>query len=261
MRLAIDPDPQAGAFFDLDNTLMRGHSLFLLARGLYRRGFFSRRQVARFALAQARFRLYGREEAHEIDALRETALSFVAGQQVDDLRRIGNEIYQESIANSLWEETMSLAQQHIQAGQRVWLVTATPIEVAELLASKLGLTGALGTVAEMQDGRYTGQLVGPILHGQAKADAVKTLATQEGFDLSKCSAYSDSSNDMPLLSIVGYPCAINPDGKLKRHAKANGWRIHDFRSGRRFAKLMGPFVALGGAIMGGIWRRKRKPTE
>lgn len=239
---------------------MRGSSLFLLARGLYRRGFFNRRQVLRFGLAQARFRLSGRERHEEIEALRETALTFVQGHAVDDLRGIGHEIYDESIADSLWEQTMSLAHQHLDAGQRVWLVTATPIEIAQVLADHLGLTGALGTVAESVDGRYTGRLVGPLLHGAAKADAVAQLAYREGLDLAKCSAYSDSSNDIPLLSIVGFPCAINPDGRLKRYAKESGWRIHDFRSGRRTAKVAGPLIAATGALAGGIWRKKRRPS-
>lgn len=260
VRPAIDPDPQRGAFFDLDNTMMRGSSLFLLARGLYRRGFFSRRQVIRFALAQARFRLQGRERTHEIDALRETALSFVEGHSAAELRAIGQEIFDESMSGSLWAQTIELAQDHLDAGQRVWLVTATPVEVAEVLAERLGLTGALGTIAESIDGRYTGRLSGPLLHGAAKAEAVVALAESEGLDLSKCAAYSDSSNDIPLLSIVGYPCAINPDAALKRYARKAGWRVHDFRSARRAAKIAAPAVAIGGAIMGGVWR-KRKPNE
>lgn len=261
MRPAIDPDPQAGAFFDLDNTLMRGSSLFLLARGLYKRGYFSKQQVIRFALAQARFRIRGREKAQEIEAIRETALSFVQGHSAEELRLIGTEIYDESMAHSLWTQTISLAYEHLDAGQRVWLVTATPVEVAEELAKRLGLTGALGTIAEQVEGRYTGRLVGTLLHGAAKADAVRELATREGLDLSRCSAYSDSSNDIPLLSLVGYPCAINPDGPLRRYARKRGWRIHDFRSARRAARLASPFLAIGGAVMGGIWRKGRKGSR
>lgn len=240
---------------------MRGSSLFLLARGLYKRGYFTRRQVIRFALAQARFRLRGREKAQEIEAIRETALSFVQGHSAAELRAIGSEIYEESMAHSLWSQTMSLAYDHLQAGEPVWLVTATPVEVAEVLARRLGLTGALGTVAEQVEGRYTGRLVGTLLHGSAKADAVQELARREGLDLDHCSAYSDSSNDIPLLSLVGKPCAINPDGPLRRYARKSGWPVHDFRSARRAAKLASPFLAIGGAVMGGIWRNKRRQAK
>ena len=75
-----------------------------------------------------------------------------------------------------------------------------------------------------------------MLHGPAKAEAVTALAEQEGLDLSRCSAYSDSSNDLPMLSLVGDPCAVNPDGKLREHARQQGWRIRDYRTGRKAAK-------------------------
>lgn len=252
----MDVDAQAAAFFDLDNTLMRGSSLFLLARGLYRRGFFTARQVLGFAVQQARFRIFGNEHSAEIDALRSAALAFVAGHEVADLIELGDEIFDESIHDALWNQTIALAEAHLDAGQRVWLVTAAPVEAAGVIARRLGLTGALGTVAETSEGRYTGTLVGDLLHGPAKAQAVAALASTEGLDLARCSAYSDSSNDLPLLELVGYPCAINPDRRLRRTAKARGWRIHDFRSGRRAAKVATP--ALGAWVALRALRSRRR---
>jgi len=255
---ALDVDQQAAAFFDLDNTLMRGSSLFLLARGLYRRGFFTAGQVFGFALQQARFRWYGSERTGEIDALRAAALTFVSGHRVEELFELGNEIFDESIHDALWNQTIALADEHLAAGQRVWLVTAAPIEAAQVIAERLGLTGALGTIAEQSDGCYTGQLVGDLLHGPAKAQAVAALASTEGLDLARCSAYSDSSNDLPLLELVGFPCAINPDRALRRHARARGWRIHDFRSARRLARISAPVV--GAALALRAFRSKRRAT-
>ena len=89
---------------------------------------------------------------------------------------------------------------HLDAGQQVWLVTATPYELAATIAKRLGLTGALGTVAESIDGVFTGRLVGDILHGTGKAHAVRSLAIREGLNLRRCTAYSDSFNDVPMLS-------------------------------------------------------------
>ena len=102
----------------------------------------------------------------------------------------------------------------------------------EVLRNRLGLTGALGTVSEIEDGVYTGRLVGSALHGKAKADAVRALADREGLDLVRCAAYSDSANDVPMLSIVGRAVAVNPDGALRKHARAVGWEIHDYRRTR-----------------------------
>ena len=153
------------------------------------------------------------ENLDNVHEARETALSFAAGHTVAELTTIGEEVFDEVMAAKVWPGTRALAQMHLDAGQRVWLVTATPVEVAGVIARRLGLTGALGTVAETGDGVYTGRLVGEILHGEAKAEAVRALAEREGLDLAGCSAYSDSANDIPLLSMVGQPCAINPDGR------------------------------------------------
>ena len=110
----------------------------------------------------------------------------------------------------------------------------------------------MGTVAEHVDGVYTGQLVGDLLHGPAKAEAIKALAAREGLDLARCSAYSDSSNDLPMLSLVGDPCAINPDARLRAHARAHGWRIHDYRTGRKAARVGFLGAAVAGAVTGAV---------
>lgn len=239
---------KSAAFFDVDNTLSRGSTLFLVARGLARRGFFSTRMVFKFALAQVRFRLSGKEKAKEIANIRQAALIFVRGHKTSELTEIAEEIYDESISNSLWAGTVALAKEHLAAGRQVWLVTASPLEVGEVIARRLGFTGALGSIAESVDGVYTGELVGELLHGAAKAAAVERLARESGLDLAECYAYSDSANDLPLLAAVGHPCVINPDVKLRRHAKANSWPIVDYRRARRVARLAAPVVAGVGAL-------------
>src|SRR5215475_14158174 len=231
------PDPSAGAFFDVDNTLMRGASIYHFARGLAARKMFGPRDLVKMAIGQVIFRARGAEDADRIDAAREAALAFVAGHKVADIALLGEEIYDDTMADRIWEGSRELTQAHLYAGQRVWLVTATPVELAEILARRLGLTGALGTVAEESDGVYTGRLVGGLLHGEAKAAAIRTLASQEGLDLAQCSAYSDSANDMPMLELVGHPSVVNPDADLLRAARERGWPVHEFRSARR-ATLM-----------------------
>ncbi len=143
---------------------MRGASIFHLARGLYARDFFSLRDIAGFAWQQLSFIARG-ENLEHIDQIQAKALGFIAGHSVAELRAVGEEVFDEIMATKIWPGTKALAQMHLDAGQRVWLVTATPVEVAEVIAHRLGLTGALGTVAEHVDGVYTGRLVGSLLHG------------------------------------------------------------------------------------------------
>ena len=246
------PDPGAAAFFDVDNTLMRGASIYHFARGLAARKMFGPGDLVRLAWGQLAFRLRGAENSDHIDAAREAALAFVAGHRVADIVALGEEIYDDTMADRIWEGARELTQQHLQAGQRVWLVTATPVELANILARRLGLTGALGTVAETAGGVYTGRLVGGLLHGQAKAAAITALAEREGLDLSRSSAYSDSANDLPMLELVGHPSVVNPDADLLREARSKNWPVHDFRSGRRATLMALPLAAGAGAVAGGM---------
>jgi len=248
--MEIPPDPTAAAFFDVDNTVMQGASIFHLAKGLHRRKFFTTREIVGAAWKQAYFRVVGVEDPEHVAEARASALAFIAGHSVHELEELGEEIFDEAMAHRIWPGTRALTQLHLDQGQRVWLVTAAPIEIATIIARRLGLTGALGTVSEHVDGVYTGRLVGEMLHGPAKAEAVKALAEREGLDLSRCSAYSDSVNDLPMLSIVGDPCAINPDSRLRDHARANGWRIRDYRTGRKAARAGLVAAGLAGAATG-----------
>ncbi len=264
--LHVPPDPTAAAFFDLDNTMMIGASIYHFARGLAARKYFTTRDLLRFARQQVAFRLGTGESRGGMLQAREAALAFVVGMRVDEIAVLGEEIYDELMAERIWAGTRALAQQHLDAGQRVWLVTATPVELASVIAGRLTLTGALGTVAENVDGVYTGRLVGEPLHGPAKAAAVKALAERERLDLARCSAYSDSCNDIPMLSLVGHPVAINPDSDLRREAKRRGWEIRDFRTGRKAAIYAIPTAAGMGAVAGGVvagvaLRRRRGGTK
>jgi HAD superfamily hydrolase (TIGR01490 family) len=248
--LETPPDPTAAAFFDVDNTIIQGASIFHLARGLHRRQFFTTREILGAAWKQAYFRVIGIEDPAHVAEARSSALAFIKGHTVEELEAIGEEIFDETMAERIWPGTRALAQMHLDQGQRVWLVTAAPVEIARTIAHRLGLTGALGTVAEHVDGVYTGRLVGEMLHGPAKAVAVRELAALEGLDLSRCSAYSDSHNDLPMLTLVGDPCVINPDSRLREHAREQGWRIRDYRTGRKAAKI-GLFSAgVAGAATG-----------
>ncbi|BBZ65697.1 MAG: HAD-IB family hydrolase [Mycolicibacterium insubricum] len=244
-------DLTAAAFFDVDNTLVQGSSLVHFARGLAARKYFTYADVAKFVFAQAKFQLTGRENSDDVAEGRRKALAFIEGRPTSELTEAGEQIYDEIIADKIWSGTRAMAQMHLDAGQQVWLVTATPYELAEIIARRLGLTGALGTVAESVDGVFTGRLVGEILHGPGKAHAVRALAIREGLNLRRCTAYSDSYNDVPMLNLVGTAVAINPDGDLREYARARGWEVRDFRTARKAARIGVPSaLALGAA--GGV---------
>ncbi|MFG2103086.1 HAD family hydrolase [Micromonospora echinaurantiaca] len=247
-----EPDPTAAAFFDVDNTMMQGASIYWFARGLAARKYFTTSDLVRFAWQQLRFRLLATEHAGDMSQAKEAALAFIEGWRVEDVERLTEEIFDELMAPRIWSGTRRLAQRHLDAGERVWLVSAAPVEIGRVIAARLGLTGAIGTVAEIVDGAYTGRLVGDLMHGPAKAEAIAQLAAVEGLDLSRCAAYSDSSNDLPMLSAVGRAVAVNPDGTLLRQARQQGWEVRDFRTGRRAVKIAVPSTAAAGLVAGAV---------
>jgi HAD superfamily hydrolase (TIGR01490 family) len=244
------------AFFDLDNTILQGSSLYFLGRGMYRRGYFTKHDIANFMLANLRFRLRG-EDAVEIDKFRDAAQVFIAGHKVDDLQNLASEVYDQYVSPALWKGTIDIANQHLANGDEVWLVTATPKEMAEFIAERLGFTGALGTRAEIANGIYTGQLCGAVLHGKEKALAIRELAKEHNFDLPNSFAYSDSHHDIPLLEAVGNPRAINPDTLLQIRAIRDHWPIHDYRRARALKAFFGPIAAKGLSIVAFFAPRKR----
>lgn len=246
------PDPAAGAFFDVDNTIMRGASIYYLARGLAARKMIRPRDIALMLGGQLVFQLRGVENSDQIDAVRNAALAFVAGARVEHMVRLCEEIYDDGIADRIWDGARELTRRYLSAGQRVWLVTATPVELANVIARRLCLTGALGTVAETAGGVYTGRLRGGLLHGEAKAVAIRALAKREGLELSRCAAYSDSSNDLPMLRVVGYPNVVNPDARLRIEARRRGWPMYEFRPNRRVTVVALPVAAGAGAVAGGM---------
>jgi HAD superfamily hydrolase (TIGR01490 family) len=238
------------AFFDLDKTLIPGSSLFLLARGLYERDIFRVRDILRFAWGQAMFRLAGERERGM--AMSQTStLEFVTGRSQHELKEWGREIVEERILPRVYEDIVTVVDSHRDRGDLTFLVTAAPIELAETIAEALDMTGAIGTVSELDGGGfYTGRLVGPIMHGDEKAKAAAETAAQHGIDLMECAAYSDSINDLPLLESVGFPHAVNPDSELRRIALARGWSMHELRT-RRKALLIGIPAGLGGVTLFG----------
>ncbi len=221
------------AFFDLDNTLIPGSSLYLLARGLHEREVCGTQDILRFAYQQAVFRLARVERSAALKTSREAALEIVQGRYRPDMQAIAEGISDQRILPRVYPEIAELIRGHGQVGDLTFIATAAPAELAQILAQRLGMTGGLGTSAEVDGAqRYSGRLGGSVLHGVAKAEAVAAHAERTGIDLSVSVAYSDSISDLPLLELVGRAEVVNPDRKLRQVADARGWPVREVRTVR-----------------------------
>jgi HAD superfamily hydrolase (TIGR01490 family) len=220
------PDEKGAAFFDLDRTLIAGSSSFQFGRAAYKAGMLSRRDIARDAWENLKFRLNGSTDA-TTDAVRERVGKMLAGAKVRDLQRLSSSVLA-GVLPRLYPEMLTLAYAHQDAGRPIFICTAAAQEMAELMAVVLTFDGAVGSVAEVVDGVYTGREGGPFNYREGKAQAIRELAEREDIDLGASYAYSDSESDLPMLRLVGHPVAVNPDAELARVAREEGWEIMRF---------------------------------
>lgn len=215
------------AFFDLDKTVIAKASLLAYGSTLHREGFISRRDVARAAVGQVVFRLFGADDAR-MAKVREASLRMARGWDQAHLRALVVDTLPEVIEPLVYDEALQLLREHRRAGRRVYLVSSAPAEIVDPLAEHVGAHGAIATRAEIDEhGRYTGE-VAFYAAGPAKADAIRALAAREGIDLTASYAYSDSATDLPMLETVGHPVAVNPDRELRRVAATRAWEIRSF---------------------------------
>lgn len=216
----------AAAFFDLDRTLMSGASAFYFAKAAYREGMLPLPRLLSDAGSAVMFRLLGASD-EKSEALRDRLLASVAGTPYDELARFVPGVVEE-LLEKVRPEAQALVDMHMEAGRDVWIISASPVEVVAELATALGMTGGLGTESEIVEGVYTGRLAAPFCYGEGKAERMRKLAAERGYDLHKCYAYSDSASDLPMMLLVGHPVAVNPDRPLLAVAHRRGWPIVEF---------------------------------
>jgi HAD superfamily hydrolase (TIGR01490 family) len=218
----------AAAFFDLDRTLIRRSSVLALAGTFRRRGLISRLDLVKSALWQVLFVLRG-ASAERVRSAAEDGMKILNGFSVAEMQHLVGDSMETVLRPLVYEEPLRLVERHRARGERVYIVSATLQEIVQHIADDLGFDGAIGSTCEIVDGVYTGRTL-RAAHGAGKADALRELAADEGFDLAESTAYSDSYSDVPFLEAVGHPVAANPDRKLRRIAVERGWPVVDFAS-------------------------------
>ena len=224
-----EPQPKIeAAFFDVDNTLVRGSTSIIFGKVAFAGGAIKRRDIWRFMFEQMMFIRRG-ERNDKMAGFKDRALSLTKGQSAEVLEKLIDQVYESEIKPRLWPETVAALKNHLAEGREVWLITAAPVELAQAIADDLGATGALGTIVGKENGVLTGTLIGEPLHGKAKRKAARKLAKERHISLKRSWAYSDSVNDLPLLTLVKHAVAVNPDKVLARYAEAAGWDILRFK--------------------------------
>ncbi len=244
----------SAAFFDLDRTLISGSSAFTLAIQARKAGLVPTHEFVRDAGGALAFKLFGASDDTS-NEVRKRILGAVTGLRQADLQGINADILPRLI-DRVRPEAKRLLERHRRAGRDTFIVSAAPQEIVEPLAHALGMTSGIGTRGVIDNGVYTGELDGPFCYGEGKVEAMQSLASWNNYDLAQSYAYSDSASDLPMLEAVGHPVAVNPDSKLERHARRNGWPIVIFSQRtksvirRTLSGVATAGVGVGGFVLG-----------
>jgi len=217
------PAPSA-AFFDLDRTLIRGSANYPLAIAAFRGGHVPWMDLVKDTVNAIAFHRKGSTDEGS-EALRQRILRAVAGIRQSEIIHLTDAIVPGIVRKAIPASTALLSEAKALGQHRI-VVSASPIELVSRIAEALGLEGAVATRSELdEEGRYTGQLVGEFCYGAGKVIEIEKLAAERGYDLSRCTAYSDSVSDLPMMERVGHAVAVNPDRELRALAHERGWRI------------------------------------
>ena len=214
------------AFFDVDYTICRCYTGFPTTFELIRRGIVKKRRIP-VALG---YRLGAVFHDGNIRKMYETAVRDVAGSHVDDVSRIGREIFESWVYPQLYVDTLDEIQRVRRDGARVVLISSGPDMVVRAVGEfvRADAVYSNGPVVGA-DGVLQSIVSEPLCHREGKLVLASAHARDAGVRLEDCAFYSDSSSDLPLMDAVGEAVAVNPDRRLRRIARERGWRVAEFR--------------------------------
>ena len=204
------------AFFDLDKTIIAKSSTLAFSKPFQAGGLISRRAVLRSAYAQFVY-LVGGADHDQMEKMRAFMSQLCAGWDVATVREIVADTLHNIVDPLVYDEAVSLIEEHRLAGRDIVIVSTSGTEVVGPIGEMLGADRVVATRMEIADGRYTGEIE-YYVYAEEKAHAIRDLADSLGYDLAACYAYSDSVTDVPMLEAVGHPHAVNPDKELRRIA-------------------------------------------
>jgi HAD superfamily hydrolase (TIGR01490 family) len=217
------------ALFDLDNTLLTGDTDvlwcdFLIAQGRLDAGTFA----AANADMERRYQA-GQATAAEFCAF---YVSLLKGISLPDGKLLRQQFFTDWIRPRISADARALVEQHRAAGDVLILTTATNRFTTELTAQDLDIVHLIAIETESVADTFTGQTVGVLNMREGKVARLKQWLQERDWPeslMGEATFYSDSINDLPLLSAVANPVAVDPDAKLVREVEARGWMTIRFR--------------------------------
>lgn len=219
---------QAAAFYDLEGTLVSTNLVHTLA-------FYSRRQQGFFTTLRksvgtlAKLPLFGVTDLYSRNVFNEFFFQSYEGESFDRLRYFSQELFEEVLKPAIFPGTRELIAQSKKIGQKQIVITGALDFTVDRICEYLGIDEFVSNRLEFVNGYATGRLLPPVMASATKAKWMREYAEKNDINLSESYAYSDSISDLPMLSIVGHPVAVNPDFRLRQTATQHDWAILDLK--------------------------------
>jgi HAD superfamily hydrolase (TIGR01490 family) len=218
----------AAAFYDMDGTLVRTNLVHAFAyNARNQQGLL--KSVARTATTLVSVPLFMTADFYSRRLFNDVFFRRYKGESEDRLRYLAEELFENVIRPSIFPGAYELIDKSKRLGLRQVLVTGALDLTVEPLARHLGIDEQVTNRLEFVDGKATGRLLPPVMAAATKASWIRIYAEKERLNLSECYSYSDSMSDLPMLSVVGHPTAVNPDFRLRNTALQHDWPILDLR--------------------------------
>ena len=217
---------RVAAFFDLDETIVRGNTGTLYLRQLHKDGLLSSFRLVQLAWVLFRYKF----SLVDMERLLMRAAAMLGGVPESHLSERCTTLYHESIRPLISRAAVEAIVAHQRLGHQVVLLTAQSSYIAEPVCRELGIAHWLSTRLETKDGVLTGQLDGPACYGPGKCQWASAFAEEHAIDLGASYFYTDSYSDVPMLEMVGKKRVVNPDPRLSVEAIRRGWTVLRFES-------------------------------
>jgi HAD superfamily hydrolase (TIGR01490 family) len=215
---------KAAAFYDVDGTLVNANVIHTYAFYALNDNTFSGK-IGRTSKLIASLPFYAVADRLGRKFFNDIFYKSYEGILEDRLWVLGQELFDQVIRKRLYRDMLDLIRRSRDEGYEQVLITGAIEQMAKPLADYLEMDACFANRLEFNRGMATGRLIPPVLAGPEKAAFLRRYAIENELDLNECRAYADSASDIPMLSTVGRPVAVNPDSRLKATASAHNWPI------------------------------------
>lgn len=216
------------AFFDLDKTVIAKSSTLAFGKPFYKAGFLGRRTLMKVGFGQLFYVLFGADH-DTLERARDQMLELTAGWHRAEIEQLVEETLEEVADPLVYAEALTLIEEHKREGRKVYIVSASPIEIVRPIGRHIGVTNIIATRVKTDSAGFFLKELDQYVMGPGKAEAMEAVAVTEGIDMSESYAYSDSYTDLPMMEIVGHPVAVNPEKELRKVAEEREWPIMEFQ--------------------------------